>query len=273
MSYLLSLLVAISVSPLGAESDGGVDFSIPSVPEGPRAMKLPEHLEDDPEAQELLEVVRELRVKRYEAYGDTLQQGGIPPRGAQGIPLPKEDLNRVLAIGRKELKKDEIDFSRVNLVLACLSYRPRDREIVRFLKEVMQVPYSIVETPIGSDAPPRQLSTIHRILLMLAQHHTREARALLYECATILIDPEGCKYFRTKEGELMPPLRLELIARNAIIAYIEYAPERQVLPFVRRVSVAYERAGVEFPRFDSLMYLAVELTKGNDLRRQPPPVP
>jgi len=270
MSYLFAVLVVLTIPPLGADAHTSVDM-----PEGPRlwAIQIPEHLEDDPEAQELLEVARDLRVKRYEAYGDTRQQGGIPPRGAQGIPLRKEDLNRVLAIGRKELKKEEVDFSRVNLVLACLSYRPRDREIVRFLKEVMQAPYSIVETPGGTGTPPNQSSTIYRILLMLAQHHTREARALLYECATILIDPEGCKYFRTKEGEILPPLRLELIARNAISSYINYASERRVLPFVRRVKTAYEQAGVELWALDNAMYRAVELSKGNDLRRQPPPVP
>jgi len=270
MQYLFAMMIAIS----NVQSDANVPPD-PDIWDGLRlrAIQVPEHLEDDEDTQLLAEYRRSLVLKRYETYGDLEQQGNLLPRGAQGIPISCKELQHILSIGRKELAKDEIDFEKLSLVLNCLNSRPRNRKIVSFLKEVMQAPFSIVEMQLGSGTPLYQSTTINRVLWILAQQNTREARAILYECATILIDPEGCKYFRTKEGELMPPHRLELIARVAISYYIYFSPEGRVLPFVRRVKAAYEQAGVGFWKLDIAMYRAVELSKGNDLRRQPRPVP
>lgn len=270
MQCILVLLLIVSdiQSPDGTNLDS-------EMWDGPRlwAIQLPEHLEGDEDAQFLLEHWRELAIHRYEAYGKTSQQGGLPPRGAQGIPISNDALRRILSIGRNELEKRDVDFKKLNLVLNCLLNRPVDGAIVTFLKEVMLTSYVNVESLGMTGSPPEQVATINTTLQIMAQQYTRETRTILFDLATILVKVENCEYFCTQDGEFLSELRRALIVRNAILAYITYAPAKDVLPFVRKVKVAYEKAGVELQGFDSLMYLAVELTKGNDLRRQPSPVP
>jgi len=262
MTTLATIIVAITV------------FSNANVPVDLDLLTLPEHLAHDREAQLLLEYRKDRIVKRYEIYGDTRHQGGVPPRTAPGIPISTEVLSEVLAIGRRELKKAEVDFFKLNLVLGCLGNRTRKREIVAFVLEVMQTPFTVHENEQELHVPGVEAVTISATLGILAWQNTREARKALHACAMIVANPEGCKYFRTKDNGVLPPSTLEHIAKNAIGRYFVYAPERQAIRFVRRVVKEYEEADLDhFLWLSAAKIRAEALADGEDLARQPPPAP